>query len=1049
MRPPAASPPPPTAAGIAGMIRSVTSRPLTPRIPRHPAPLLRLAAGLLAASVAMPTAPSAAQVSTVILPGRGDESGAAGGTVRRIPITGDRLSGIVLPMAPQEGPIRLEALRVDRWQVDDTRRLLLRGDVDVRIAGHRFQASTAVVWINRLPTAEGVVSQIAVWFDEVRNPERPSGVGVAGRQLLVTGAVRGEVSFLAPRVVEGRPANNAAIRSGEERLRRYLVSLQTALAEGTPPSLSPVPEVRPPAADPAAAADDAAVTDIELPEVSARRPWLRAPGATISFSAARLELQTDPVENRVLATGGLVVEYFADDDAAVPSQLTLTATRAVIFTEPGAVRDLARRSLDAGAVRGIYLEGDVRAVADRGEQVLRAPRVYYDFATGRAIMLEAVLRTFARDVQAPVYARAAEMRQIAEDQFAASDVRVSASEYAIGHLSIGAERMVLEQRPVAEPPAAGDVPAALVAGREDAARGTWLDARDITMNLGTTPILFWPRFRGRIQDVPLRGVSLGLDEQNGVEIETRWDLQALAGVERTPGLDAELSVDGYTDRGAGAGLVLRSTGADPGRFEAAYLYDDGEDRTGAGRTVDQDQANRGIVLYEQRIGLSRDWSLALQGSSLSDPTFAAEWREEDFSNRREYETSARLAWQRRHQSFAVETAWRPDDFISNGWLLASPGYTVDRMPEVRYAHVADSLLDGRVTSHMEARYGRVRMRFVDRTPAELGIRPGGFGLANDDLFSELAWQAGLESAWVHRADVRQEFSVPFDLGPVRVAPFAIGRVTALDDDFSRLSPQQTDSVRVWGGLGVRASTRVQRIFDGVRSMLLDLDRLRWTIEPSITAMYSEADIDQLELPEFDSSVESLATGATVELGLRNVFQTHRGGPGRSRSVDVLRLDTRLVAGSSDLDRESVVPRFIGWRPELSQAGDHLRQTAAWRISDSVAMTAEGVYDLEDDLLARSAFGVSVTHSPLLRTYLEYRRLDASETELLELGWQYRLSPTYSVLLRPTWDLQTDDFRAVNLTVTRRFPDVDLRVSVNYDEFRDETSFGTSLGFTSF
>ncbi len=1003
---------------------------------------------MLAAVAAVPTAPAIAQVSTVILPGRGEESGAEGGTVRRIPITGDRLSGIVLPVAPQGGPIRLEALRVDRWQVDDTRRLLLRGDVDVRIAGHRFQASTAVVWINRLPTAEGVVSQIAVWFDEVRNPERPSGMGVAGRQLLVTGAVRGEVSFLAPRVVEGRPSNNAAIRSAEQRLQQYLVALQTSLAEGTAPSLSPVPEVRPPAAD-AAAARDAAVTDVELPEVSARRPWLRAPGATISFSAARLELQTDPVENRVLATGGLVVEYFADDDAAVPSQLTLTATRAVIFTEPGAVRDLARRSLDAGSVRGIYLEGDVRAVADRGEQVLRAPRIYYDFASGRAIMLEAVLRTFARDVEAPVYARAAEMRQIAEDQFAARDVRVSASEYAIGHLSIGAERMVLEQRPIDAPPTDMDVPAVLAAGREDAPRGTYLDARDITMNLGTTPILFWPRFRGRIQDVPLRRVNLGVDNENGVEIETRWDLQALAGVERTPGLDAELSVDGYTDRGAGAGVVLQSTGSDPGRLEAAYLYDDGEDRTGAGRTVDQDQANRGIVLYEQRIGLSRDWSLALQGSYLSDPTFAAEWREEDFRNRREYETSARLSWQRRHQSFAVETAWRPEDFISNGWLLASTGFTVDRMPEVRYAHVADSILGGRVTSHMEARYGRVRMRFVDRTPAELGIRAGGFGLAADDLFSELAWQAGLESAWVHRADVRQEFSAPMDLGPVRVAPFAIGRVTAWDDDFSRLSPEQTDSVRLWGGVGVRASTRVQRVFDGVRSMLLDLDRLRWTIEPSVTAMYSEADIDQLEVPEFDSSVESLATGATVEFGLRNVFQTHRGGPGRSRSVDVLRLDTRVVAGSGDLDRESPVPRFIGWRPELSQAGDHVRQTAAWRISDSVAMTAEGVYDLEDDLLARSAFGISVTHSPLLRTYVEYRRLDASENELLELGWQYRLSPTYSVVVRPTWDLRTDDFRAVDFTVTRRFPDVDLRVSVNYDEFRDETSFSTSLGFTRF
>ncbi len=1007
--------------------------------------LLARAAGLAlaaATALALPAPPAAAQVNTVLLPARGDDPDA---TVRRIPVTGDRLSGIVLPVEPQAGGLRLEALRADLWRVDDTRRLLLQGDVDVSIAGHRFRAPTAVIWLNRLPTDEGVVTQVAAWFDEVRNPERPTGVGVAGRRLLVTGAVRGEVVLRAPRVVDGRPANNAFVLAAEQRLRGYLASLLGRLESGDPPSLSPIPAVRPPE-DAAAAPGDPA--EVELPEVSARRPWLRAPGATIAFSAARLELETGERENVIRATGGLVVEYFADDDAAVPSQLTLTATRAVIFTDPGAVRDLSRRSLDATAVRGIYLEGDVRAVADRGEQVLRAPRVYYDFQSGRAIMLQAVLRTYARDVRAPVYARAAEMRQIAEDQFAARDVRVSASEYAIGHLSIGASRMLIERRPVGEPEVAGG-PAAELDPRETPARGTFLDARDLRLNLGTTPILWWPRFQGRIQDVPLRRVSVGQSDNDGVEISTRWDLQALAGVERTPDFDAELRVEGATERGAGAGVLLTGTGRDPGRLEAFYLYDDGEDLTPAGRTVDQDGANRGIALYEQRIGLGRDWSLLAQASYVSDPTFVAEWREDDYRDRRAFETGARLESQRGQEAFSLEGSYRIEDFVSNGWLLAAPGYTVDRMPEVVYRRVGDGLAGGGLTSHFEARYGRVRLRFVERTPAELGIRGGGFGLAEDDLFSRLAFEAGLESEWVHRADLRQELSTPFDVGAVRVAPFVVGRVTAWDDDFSRLSPQQEDTVRLWGGVGVRASTRVQRVFDDVQSLLLDLDRLRWVIEPSVTAMYADAGIDQTELPTFDPSVESLATGAMVEIGLRNVLQTYRGGPGRARSVDVLTLDTRLVQGSDDLDRESVTPRFVGWRPELSHAGDHVRQTVAWRVSDSVAVTAEGVYDLEEDVLARSSVGVSVQHSPVLTTHAEFRRLDASESELLDLGWQYRVSPTYLVFLRPTWDLREGGFRSLSTSVTRRFPDVDLRVTVGYDDFRDETTFGASLGFTTF
>lgn len=996
-------------------------------------------------------AEAAAQVNTVILPGRGDDPDSS---VRRIAITGDRLSGIVLPVQPQDGDLRMRALRVDRWSVDDTRRLLLRGDVDLSIGGHRFRAGSALVWINRLPTEDGLVTQVAAWFDDVRNPERPTGVGVAGRQLLVTGAIRGDVGFDAPRVVNGRPQNNGVVLAGERRLQRYLIALQGSLANGTAPELSPIPVVQRPGVDPARGpvtgdgVERDPASEIELPEVSARRPWLRAPGATISFSAARLELETGEEENVVLANGGLVVEYFADDDAAVPSQLTLSATRAVIFTEPGAIRDLARRSLDASAVRGIYLEGDVRAVADRGEQVLRAPRIYYDFQTGRAIMLEAVLRTYARDVRSPVYARAAEMRQIAENQFAARDVQVTASEYAVGHLSIGASRMLIEQRPLGET-AAEDSPLGDTAPRELAGRGTFLDAQDITMNLGNTPILYWPRFRGRVQDVPVRSINVGQDGENGLEFETRWDLQALAGVERTPDFDAELSLDGYSKRGAGAGVTLQSSGSDPGRLEAAYLYDDGTDLTAAGVRVEQDSANRGLLLYEQRFDLSRDWDLIAQGSYISDPSFIAEWREDDFRDRREYETGVRLDWQRRQQAFSFEGVYRPEDFISNGWLLASPGYSVDRMPELRFSQIGDALFDGAVTSNFEARYGRVRMRFVERTPAELGIRANGFGIGPDDRFSTIAQAQGLESEWVHRADVRQEFSAPFDVGPVRVAPFLVGRVTAWDDDFSQLSPEQEDKIRYWGGLGVRASTRMQRVFDGVNSSLLDLDRVRWVIEPSVTAMYSESAIDQTELPVFDPAVESLATGAQMEVGLRNTFQTYRGGPGRSRSVDVFMLDTRIVSGSGDLDRESVVPRFIAWRPEQSQAGDHIRQTAAWRLSDSVSVTAEGVYDLDESVLARSSFGVSVQHSPLLTTYIEYRQLDASETELVDIGWLYRLSPTYRVFLGPTWDVTEDSFRSVNVSVTRSFPDIDFRVSVNYDDFRDETSFGASLGFTTF
>ena len=66
--------------------------------------------------------------------------------------------------------------------------------------------------------------------------------------------------------------------------------------------------------------------------------------------------------------------------------------------------------------------------------------------------------------------------------------------------------------------------------------------------------------------------------------------------------------------------------------------------------------------------------------------------------------------------------------------------------------------------------------------------------------------------------------------------------------------------------------------------------------------------------EFDPEVESLGTGSVIRAGLRNVWQTQRGGPGRWRSVDVLTLDTGVVYNSNDANRESPTPQFFDYRP---------------------------------------------------------------------------------------------------------------------------------------
>ena len=68
-------------------------------------------------------------------------------------VTGDRLTGFVLPIEPVDGGIDITALRAWAWVIDDTRRLMLDGGVRIRVGGYDIQGKTAVVWLNRIPSA--------------------------------------------------------------------------------------------------------------------------------------------------------------------------------------------------------------------------------------------------------------------------------------------------------------------------------------------------------------------------------------------------------------------------------------------------------------------------------------------------------------------------------------------------------------------------------------------------------------------------------------------------------------------------------------------------------------------------------------------------------------------------------------------------------------------------------------------------------------------------------------------------------------------------------
>jgi hypothetical protein len=957
---------------------------------------------------------------------------------RRIPITGDRLSGVVLPIEPLHAPIRFAASRGWSWTIDDTKRLLLQGDVSVSVGPHTFVASEAVVWLNRLPSADGLVNQIAVYFPTLDDPQKRAGLSVAGANVLITGSARGEVS-LAVTVLENEPAPaSSTLLSAHKRLAEHLRGLGArtpSLATG-PQAEAPVPPALPdpvPGGDPFPASPAfAGPATIELPPVDQGPLPIFTPEGRFSFSSESLTI--DEQEDLIIAQGGLIIEYHGLDRDGAEMSLLLTAHRGVVFLREGVVAGVRQQmqSFDETQVAGIYLEGDV--VATDGSYTLRGQQIYYDLNTKQAIALDAVLRTYARDFNRPVYARAKEMRQISANQWTAEKSTVSMSEFFTPHIALGTGHVTVTKDPE---------------GRAEGGK-TRYDAVHNTLRANGMPFFYWPKFSGTTDRLPLRAIQTGYRENDGVRVETIWDFFGLTGLEPQPGIDVTLKLNGYSERGGGVGTDFKyAVGPHNGLVDLYGMYDQGTDKTSGGLEVEPEDELRGAAIAEHTTRLSRYWTLQGQLSAISDDTFVSAWRREDFTDRREFETSLYLKRQRNNTAFDILTKYDLNGFISNDAILASRGYLVDKVPEITYRRYGDSLFADNFTYSSEYRVSRMRLVLPDKTPAEIGVREGAFGIGPDDDISAALRDRGYRTAFVSRADTRHELAYPRTLGIFEFTPYIAARGTAyLDDEFSAFS-SDSDEMRLFGSTGLRIRTTFQRIYDGVESRLFDLHRVRHLIEPYAHMWYGYATVADDDLPVYDQDVEPLGATEAIKLGVRNVFQTQRGGPGRWRSVDFLTLDTGLVVNGDDANRRHPVPQFFDWRPEYSTFGDHVYGTAQWLFSDTLALMGTAIWDLDADEIARSSAGIQISHSPVLSTFIEYRYLNASENELLDVGWEYLITPKYRLALVPSYDLRAEDFRSLTASLRRRLPDVDLIVEVTYDQILDETSVSASLGRTTF
>jgi len=979
------------------------------------------------------------------------------------PLTGRTFAGLTIGAGVQPGGVRLRASRALTWTEapedpasQPTRRLLLTGDAGIELGVYRFSAVGAAVWIEQIGVAEHdpsiPVYQVAAYLDRVGDPAAKSGISASGDRLLVTGIVAGDV-VLAADLLRQERADDPLVVEGEARLARLLREVAGVAEDAgpVPPArepFDPQAPIRPGAARPFEPESPLATGERVTGEGTRLPP--RAPGEPI-FGEGRITFAPDPVHgNAVLAggqeggegalifTGGLVVQYVNPGQGEM---VEIVAERGVAFLRVGDTAQLVTNP-NVEDVIGLYLEGNVVATRrdpNQGEYTLRAPRIYYDVQNQRALAVEAVFWTYDEQVGMPLYVRAKAMRQEGENQFSARGATLSNSRFFEPTFSIGASEITVTHVPGER-------------GKQDS---TLVRADDVTFRFGSLPFFYWPRFAGDVESMPLRAVALENSSNSGLALRTTWDPFALLGVQAPEGIDARLLVDGYFERGAALGgsvhwLREDSRGA---FFGYTLIEDDGTDELSSGAEINRENDTRSLLLGEHLWKIDERWSLQLEGAYVSDETFVDAFFRDMARNRREFTNAAYLRRLDEQSSLWVLAQANVMDFTPNQYLLQSQGYDVDRLPEVGYARVADDLfgkVPGLLTWTHEYRLSRLAFNFTEPTARQLGYDTDqraldAFGILPDERLSDRLRAAGLTQEPVTRFDTRHEVSITADFGPLKFVPFAVGRFTAYDKGFEDFNGDDDDRTRVWAGGGVRISTSIERIDDSVDSGFFDLHRIRHIVEPSVTVWAAGSNLDQTELPVYDESVESLATGAAVRAGVKQTWQTKRGGPGRWRTVDVLTLNLDYVSSSGDSDRESPIPRFVEYRPEYSLlGGDFFTADLRWQITDAVGFVFNTVYDFEINQPARTVVGGTFEHSPDFRTFTELRYINARDITYIDVGAAARLSRKYSADGYATYDTDAGEFRAYGGTVRRRFQALTLGLSMDYDNLTDDLSVSLVL-----
>jgi lipopolysaccharide export system protein LptA len=742
--------------------------------------------------------------------------------------------------------------------------------------------------------------------------------------------------------------------------------------------------------------------------------------------------------------------------------IDVAADRIVIWTSGMEDANLSGESLQNDAMpMEIYMEGNI--VFRQGQRIVYAERMYYNVKTRSGTVLDAQLVTPVPEYAGLVRLRAEMIRQIDRDHFEATNAALTTSRLGIPSYWFQSKRLTFTdiQRPVVS----GYSGAPVVdpeTGEQVIEHKYMAGGYNNTVYVEGMPVLWWPTVETDLQRPTfyLNELKVKHDNVFGTQVYTNWDAYQVFGIRNPPeGTELDFDLDYLSERGPAVGARLGYErpgtflpGVYQGFFDAWGIKDDGLDNLGRDRReLVPEEEYRGRIINRHRHRLTDSLTLSAELGWISDRNFLEQYFEREWDEEKDFASSIELKWLHENSSLSLSGNVRYNDFFTQ----------TENVPKLEHFWLGQSLLFDRLTWYEHSHVGYAKM--------ETATRP--LDPVDAAKFDPLAWEVPSEGL---RAATRQEIDAPFSLGPFRIVPYALGEAAYWGED---LSGEDVD--RLYGQVGIRSSIPLWSVNPMVQSELFNLHGLAHKVTLDSDLFFAEANRDLNRFPlydeldddavehfrrrfmfdtfggtfgdnvplAFDERFYALRSGLggwvsspstevvddlmAVKFGIRQRWQTKRGGPGNERIVDVVTLDTRAMYFPKP-DRDN-------FGEELGLAEYDFR----WHVGDRVTLVSEGVFDFFERGQRVVSAGGFLNRPPNGSIYLGVRSIEGPlSATVLNGSFTYKMSPKWIAAAGASVDLGDDGNIGQQFALTRIGESLLVRLGANVDASRG--SFGASI-----